>query len=187
MSKKILDLFYDEDSKKYSDNIDFGFSQAEKSLKSSIEISDTIEDKAYKLIGFFITSFIITTGVFFTVLFGTELATHRVSIIMALLMFAVGLWLAIQKTKKTFDIEDYYLLGNLPEKLLKEDCKELSNYQLKLLETSNYSKYIKHNRDKNEQKARLLKESYTMINKIVYTSLALFLGLEALDYFCVLF
>jgi divalent metal cation (Fe/Co/Zn/Cd) transporter len=110
VSKKILDLFYGEDSEKYSDNIDFSFSQAEKSLKSSIEISDTIDDKAYKLIGFFITSFIITIGVFFTVLFGMELAIHRFSIIIALFIFAVGLWLAIQKTRKTFDIEDYIFL-----------------------------------------------------------------------------
>jgi len=189
--KKICDLFYDKTDEESKNKIEFGLSQAEKGLKSTTEISDKIEDKAYKLIGFFITSFILTTGVLFTVFFNHKLHTHRPSILVALLIFVIGLWCAIQKTKKTFAIEDYFFVGNLPENFLNDKCKDVSSYQLKILEIENYNKYISHNRSKNNQKAVLLKEAYNMINTIVYASISVFIGIELIlkiaDYFCVLF
>jgi hypothetical protein len=180
MAKTSSKLKNKEDQAK---KVEFAFSQGEKELITTIDVSNALENKASKYITIFIAVLVVSIGSFFTAFFDCNSPLHRLSIIVGLILFNLFFLRLLYKAVKALSVTNYHFLGRSPKDIFDSGINEY--YQLIKAEANLYNSYIKQNRKNNRQKAIILKQVEKQLLIYISTSLVIFFVIESLScFFC---
>lgn len=144
-------------SKMDKDKALFLFSQGEKELQATINLSNFIQDKSLKILASLITLLTLAgaglIGVFY--ISNTEVKSI---IFISLLVFSLLLIAAIYKCKKILSPKQYQFLGNQPKNLWLNDWIKQDLQVLIMTESESCQAGITNNRERNEDRASLLNQ-----------------------------